>query len=502
MTDNFLTGLDQKVSTANLVKTYDPVTNRTTFTLPYRAASPLSVYVRSAGGESIDNEAPEVDAGVDVEATEGDSVVMAATVTDDGQPLIAELTYLWEQVSGPSTATISDATILNPTITDLEEGEYVFKLTASDREFSVSDTVTFTVAADGPDFSAVSVNGTVECLTLDGDTLYIGGHFTSVTDSSGTYSRGGGAALDLTTGLFGAWNPDIAGGSPTSYIKAIKKVGSNFYIGGSFYTVGGTVRRKIAKVDSTGAVVSAFEPDPTVAFGPSDYVASIESDGTYIYLGGSFTHFSPPATTRAYLSRVDPTTGALDTWNPDPNAAVEHLYINGSTIYASGNFTSGGSARNRFAAWSTVTGTLDATFDTNYAGGNILDFAPYSSTLVFAGSAAGLLAVGSVDASTGVLTAWDGAATNNSQAAAVAVDGTDVYVGGTFTSIGGQSRNRAGRLSATTALADSWNPNANNTVWSIAVNNDYAILGGQFTQINGVSKSYLAIVDKSTGLLV
>ena len=43
---------------------------------------------------------------------------------------------------------------------------------------------------------------------------------------------------------------------------------------------------------------------------------------------------------------------------------------------------------------------------------------------------------------------------------AVQADGK-ILVGGDFTSIGGQTRNRIARLDATTGLADSFNPNAN-----------------------------------------
>ena len=60
---------------------------------------------------------------------------------------------------------------------------------------------------------------------------------------------------------------------------------------------------------------------------------------------------------------------------------------------------------------------------------------------------------------------------------AVQADGK-ILVGGDFTNIGGQTRNRIARLDATTGLADSFNPNANSTVYSIAVQADGKILAG------------------------
>src|SRR4029077_8271941 len=53
-----------------------------------------------------------------------------------------------------------------------------------------------------------------------------------------------------------------------------------------------------------------------------------------------------------------------------------------------------------------------------------------------------------------------------------------ILVGGFFISIGGQTRNRIARLDATTGLADSFNPNANNFVETIAVQADGKILAG------------------------
>ena len=66
-------------------------------------------------------------------------------------------------------------------------------------------------------------------------------------------------------------------------------------------------------------------------------------------------------------------------------------------------------------------------------------------------------------------------------AIAVQADGK-ILAGGTFTTIGGLPRNRIARLNATTGAADSFNPNANSSVYSIVVQADGKILvGGAFT---------------------
>src|SRR5207302_10983194 len=63
-------------------------------------------------------------------------------------------------------------------------------------------------------------------------------------------------------------------------------------------------------------------------------------------------------------------------------------------------------------------------------------------------------------------TAFDPNANNTGLSTAVQADGK-ILAGGGFTSIGGQTRNYIARLDATTGLADSFDPNANGSVDSI-----------------------------------
>ncbi|MBM1105637.1 DUF4038 domain-containing protein [Aurantibacter crassamenti] len=56
------------------------------------------------------------------------------------------ITYSWSQNSGPSTATITGATSATPTISNLQEGSYIFELIVTDDETeTTSDTVTISV---------------------------------------------------------------------------------------------------------------------------------------------------------------------------------------------------------------------------------------------------------------------------------------------------------------------------------------------------------------------
>ena len=95
------------------------------------------------------NTPPVVNAGPDQQITLPATATMAATVTDDGLPPPAGLTYLWTTDSGPTNAGFSSATVEDPTVTFPLAGTYVLQLTASDGQLTGFDTVQVTVNPAG-----------------------------------------------------------------------------------------------------------------------------------------------------------------------------------------------------------------------------------------------------------------------------------------------------------------------------------------------------------------
>lgn len=80
------------------------------------------------------------------------------------------------------------------------------------------------------------------------------------------------------------------------------------------------------------------------------------------------------------------------------------------------------------------------------------------------------------------------------------------YIGGDFTSVGGQTRNRLARINSDGTL-HAWNPSANNTVRTLVLSGSMVYIGGHFSSLspNGgssVSRSRLAAVDAATGAVV
>ena len=71
----------------------------------------------------------------------------------------------------------------------------------------------------------------------------------------------------------------------------------------------------------------------------------------------------------------------------------------------------------------------------------------------------------------------------NNRINAVAADGSGGwYIGGDFTTVGGLARNRLAHITAA-GTVDAWNPNADNSVWALAVSGSTVYVGGNFTTL-------------------
>ena len=80
------------------------------------------------------------------------------------------------------------------------------------------------------------------------------------------------------------------------------------------------------------------------------------------------------------------------------------------------------------------------------------------------------------------------------------LDGSTLYAGGRFTSIGGQPIKYVAKLNAVTGAADAaWNPDPNGFVYSLTLDGNHLYAGGNFTQIDGRPQQYFAKLDKATG---
>lgn len=97
----------------------------------------------------------------------------------------------------------------------------------------------------------------------------------------------------------------------------------------------------------------------------------------------------------------------------------------------------------------------------------------------------------------------------NGQVNAIAVSGNRVFIGGSFTQVGGQTRYNLAAIDATTGAVDpSWNASTGfsstdhgGPVDALAVSGPRLYVGGQFKQVDGFDRPRLAAVKTADGLL-
>ncbi|MFT3860676.1 PKD domain-containing protein [Micropruina sp.] len=102
-----------------------------------------------------------------------------------------------------------------------------------------------------------------------------------------------------------------------------------------------------------------------------------------------------------------------------------------------------------------------------------------------------------------LITTWNPNLNGQALAIAAAPDGSRIYVGGDFTTVGGTSKSRIAALDPTTgALISSFTARVDGTVRAIAATASTVYAGGSFSTVNGVSRARLAAIRASDGALL
>ena len=329
----------------------------------------------------------------------------------------------------------------------------------------------------------------VHALEQVGSTMYAGGAFATVSNSSRTasYQRHNIMAFSATSGALTSFAPQIDG-----TVWAIEASGTSLYVGGDFTTVNGVTRKKLVKLDATtGAVDQTFN----AAIKSGDVTEIRLVDGRLI-VGGKLP---------GSLLALDPATGANTGYidlgisgRVASNAGPTKVYkfaVNpaGTRLVALGNFTQVAGAT-RWQAFMLDLGATAATLNPWYyqplenmcqasrlpAYLRDVDFSPDGSYFVFVSTGfvprSGGLGRDLCDATARFETAITAPVrptwinyTGGDTLHSVAVTGAAVYVQGhqrwldnasgrDSAGPGAVSRPGIGAISPTSGLALSWNP--------------------------------------------
>ncbi|MBA4146790.1 MAG: hypothetical protein H0X66_01655 [Verrucomicrobia bacterium] len=253
------------------------------------------------------------------------------------------------------------------------------------------------------------------------------------------------------------------------------------------------VSSSLGSIRSQPALLSSFGADSFNPGANSGVYAMALQPGGGLLVGGQFTVLA--SSQRNFIGRFRPDDALDTTFNPGANNSVFCLNVQpDEKILVGGAFTTlAGQSRSRIGRLN-ADGSLDTEFNPG-ADGNVNVCVVQSDGKILVGGSFATLTgqarkgIGRLNADGSLDAAFNPVMNFGTIVNCIALqpDGR-ILVGGQFSNLGGQSRQRIGRLNSDGSLDGSFNPNANGEVRSIVVQKDGRILvGGHFTTLGGQS---------------
>ena len=287
-------------------------------------------------------------------------------------------------------------------------------------------------------------NNAVDAVLVQRDgKILLAGHFTTLQPigDTGPATRNGIGRLNVNGTLDSEFYPSANG---PVYTLGLQPDGS-ILVGGSFSAVWGrgtasVLRNNVARFNPDGSVDTAFAPNLNAQVN----AFAVQTDGKVV-VGGLFTRALAAGGTssllRNHLARLN-TDGSLDTtFELDAGGRIlASATQSDGKVVVGGTFTNIGGAAHNYLARLNADGSIDNTYRPDLNG-----------------------RVNSI--------AYE-AGTNK------------MIIGGTFTTIGGEPRNRIARLNADGTIDSEFNPNLDNEAAVVLLQSDGKILvGGSFTTV-------------------
>ncbi|SHH50978.1 Por secretion system C-terminal sorting domain-containing protein [Chryseolinea serpens] len=282
-------------------------------------------------------------------------------------------------------------------------------------------------------------------------------HSNGYTMLSGYFSQagpyqGGGVTTDPTTGVVDTAMPKIHG----SVQEVISDGSGGWYVAGYFEGIDTVRIQNLAHIKSDKTVDRTWKPNPDGG------VTVLALDGSTLYAGGNFTLIAGQS--RKNLVSFNATTGALTAWNPAPDNEIYTIAVAGTTVYVGGYFGKIGSA-------------------TRYG-------------------------VAAIDATTGIPTSWAPvlAGSSTPYVNVIKLDANNIYIGGYFTTVGGVARGSLAQFTLAGALT-AWDAKLTATPYQVYVNDievttNVVFVAGYFTAVNGTPRTTLVALDRGKASLL
>jgi hypothetical protein len=274
--------------------------------------------------------------------------------------------------------------------------------------------------------------------TTSGTNVYFGGSFTTVAGS--TASVGAIQATNIAWWNGRSWAP--VGLGINGQVNALVFNGNDLYVGGEFTSAGGVAATNLARWDGTNWWA--------VGGGVNDVVYALTVHGGKLYVGGAFSVAG--GTTVKRIAQWDGSGWSALGAGLGNVGSVRAIAFVGSEMYASGDFYFLDAGLNTVrtiakwdgANWSRLSGDLGTTSDTAYA---------------------------------------------------LAVIGTDLYVGGTFLTAGGVTAKRVAKWNGSWSSLGTGITASSVGVFTMLANGTNLYVAGQIAASGGVSTANISKWD-------
>jgi trimeric autotransporter adhesin len=352
-------------------------------------------------------------------------------------------------------------------------------------------TLNFLIAQNTENYNYWVTDGTVRAIASDATNTYIGGEFNYVGPQTGA-----GVVLTTTNTTPNSSHMRIRG---TVYCSVSDNSGG-WFVGGYFdycavdsVTVSNS-HKHLIHILSNGQLDLNWKPNV------SSTVLSLAVQNNFLYIGGSFDKVG--GIKRNGLARVNILgIGSVDTiWNPKVNrlnngqSEIKGIAIKNQAVYIAGGFDSVGSSY-RFGSAkcsNSGTGQVDPNWNpkTSSLSGIVCDSnSVYIRGLFSSVNYLPISYIAKLDNTIGILdTTWNPLV--NGQVRSIDISGANMYLGGDFTIVKGQNRNRLVKLnkSGVVKIDSVWTPNVDATVNSIYLNGTDLYIGGRFSSVNNIKR--------------
>jgi len=227
-------------------------------------------------------------------------------------------------------------------------------------------------------------------------------------------------------------------------VDALAASGSDVYVGGQFAAAGGVSAQNIARWNGANTWAA-------LGTGVSNEVDALAASGSDVYVGGVFAAAGGVANTHD-IAKWNTTAGTWSALGSGVSSYVFAVAIGADGVYVGGLFgAAGGKASRNFGLWHTTIAAADANWDGRFGAINVngsVQTITVSGSDVYVGGAFSTV-VNSDGSSVTVnnIARWDGSrfwplgsglsCFCGLAVAAIVVSGGDVYVAGTFDTAGG-----------------------------------------------------------------